>query len=425
MANIYEQIIREEDEILEQTLLWRHDIHQHPELGNMEFRTSRIVAEHLRSIGADEVYEGLAGGTGVIGIIRGAHDGPTVGIRADMDALPVKECTGLPFASRVTSEWGGETVPVMHACGHDVHTAMAMAAASVVCKLREHLHGNAMFCFQPAEEGPSPGWSGLHGAQALMASEVFRKNTPAAMFALHVDPTQPIGSAGQVAALGGQTCMAISGFDIDVYGIGGHNAKPWQGIDTLLPAAQILQGLQNITTRNVDPNTNKVILTIGKLIGGTKYNVIADHAVISGALRFTDYPTRQYLESRVEEVAAGGASAGRAKAKVTWNMHYPPNFNSAELIAQMKPCVEKVLGAGQYVVGERGFHIADDFSYFTLRIPSIYALLSCAPDEGDASKTPGLHNPDMIVNERCIPSGIRTLCTYLLTYGCAEGEVTG
>lgn len=201
---IHEQIIQEANNISEQVIAWRRDIHAHPEMSNMEFRTSKLVAAHLKSLNFDEVYEGLAGGTGVIGILHGAQDGPTVGMRFDMDAQAVKETTRLPFASTQTCQWGGETVPVMHCCGHDVHTSMGMATAVILTHLKDKLHGKVMFVFQPAEEGPSPGWTGRHGADAIMHEKVFEENKPAAMFTLHIDPNQPIGTAGELAFMPGR-----------------------------------------------------------------------------------------------------------------------------------------------------------------------------------------------------------------------------
>ena len=414
---IHEQIIQEANNISEQVIAWRRDIHAHPEMSNMEFRTSKLVAAHLKSLNFDEVYEGLAGGTGVIGILHGAQDGPTVGMRFDMDAQAVKETTGLPFASTQTCQWGGETVPVMHCCGHDVHTSMGMATAVILTHLKDKLHGKVMFVFQPAEEGPSPGWTGRHGADAIMHEKVFEENKPAAMFTLHIDPNQPIGTAGELAFMPGQTCMAISSFSIELEGVGGHNAKPWVGIDTLLPGAQILQGLQNIVTRNVNPNTNQVVLTVGQFLGGTKYNVIADHTVLRGACRFTDYSTRAYLENRVAEVVSGIAAAGNVKSKLTWDMHYPPNFNNAELMKKVVPQLEKTLGQGRVTSAkERCAQFPDDFSYYTLQIPSIYAMLSCAPDSGDPKKVAGLHTANLMVNEKCILEGVKAASTFALCY---------
>ena len=188
MKSLIPEILDQVRAITPQAIAWRRDIHARPELSNMEFRTSAMAASHLRTLGFDEVHEGLAGGTGVIGVIQGSCDGPAVGLRMDLDAQAVKEDTGLPFASEAMSRWGEETVPVMHCCGHDVHTAIGLAAASVVANMRERLRGRVLFCFQPAEEGPSPGWTGLHGAQALMEEAVFQAHRPDAMFTLHMDP---------------------------------------------------------------------------------------------------------------------------------------------------------------------------------------------------------------------------------------------
>lgn len=423
MKSVIARILDETQTISPQAIAWRREIHAHPELSNMEYRTSALVAKHLRELGFDEVHEGLAGGTGVIGVLHGASDGPVVGLRMDMDAQAVMEETGLPFASKITSLWGSETVPVMHCCGHDVHTAIGLATASIASRMRDQLCGHILFCFQPAEEGPSPGWTGLHGAQAMMQEKIFQDYLPNAMFTLHIDPNQPIGTAGQLAFAPGQTCMAISGFSIDLWGAGGHNAKPWMGTDTLLPGAQILQGLQNIVTRNVNPNTNPVVLTIGQFTGGTKYNVIADHTVLRGACRFTDYSTREYLEKRISQVVTGIAQAGDVKSQLTWDMHYPPNFNNESLMERMVPYLKQALGEKNVTSQkERCAQFPDDFSYYTLKIPSIYALLSCAPDSGDPSHVPGLHTPRLMVNERCIPEGIKAMATFALTFGLETEE---
>lgn len=418
--NIYKEIDSKVNDILNQVLTWRKEIHQHPEMANMEFKTSAKVKQHLNAIGVDEVYDGLAGGTGVIGILHGVKPGPTVGLRADMDALAVKEQTGLSFASHETCKWGEDVIPVMHACGHDVHTSMLMGAASILCSMRDRLCGKIMFIFQPAEEGPSPNQKGAHGAEALLKEEVFQNNKPDAMFAMHVDPKQPIGTAGELAFKAGQTCMAISGFDIVLTGVGGHNAKPWQGKDTILPGVQIMEGLQHIVTRNVNPATNHVVLTIGRFDGGTKYNVIADKTVIRGACRFSDYKTREYLQKRIEDVAKGCALAGDVHAEVQWNMYYPPNFNDEKLMKKMVPQLEQAIGVGHVShQPDRCDQIPDDFSFFTLQIPSIYAMLSAAPDQGDPAIVAGLHMPNMMVNEKCIPNGIKSLVAFAATYADA------
>ena len=277
------------EEIEERLIAWRRDIHEHPELGNQEFRTSMIVAEHLRSVGVDEVYDGLAGATGVIGIIRGAEDGPTVALRADMDALPIKEETGLPFASKATSQWGDQgTVPVMHACGHDTHTAMLMATAEVLVRLRTELRGKVMLVFQPAEESCASDWKGKSGAAAMIDEEVYLRNKPAAVFGLHVGITGEPGSAGAILYHPEQASYCMSIMRLTVHGKGGHGATPWVGVDAIVIGAQLLLGLQTIISRNINIYRNHASLSVGAVHGGTKFNVIADTLTMDGALRFTD-----------------------------------------------------------------------------------------------------------------------------------------
>ena len=212
--------------------------------------------------------------------------------------------------------------------------------------------------------------------------------------------------------------MGISAFTIQVKGVGGHGAKPWLGIDALLPAANILQQIQNITTRNVNPSANPVVCTIGQFYGGTKFNVTAEEAVLAGGCRYTDYSTKDMLERRIMEVTKGCAIAGGAEAEVTWDMRQPPNINDPELVESMTPRLKELLGDDNvYVSEERGFKFPDDFAHYSIEIPSIYAALSVAPDEGKPEVVSGLHTPTLLVNERSIIGGIKAHVAFALAYG--------
>ena len=417
--NIYELIGRYSEELEEKAIGLRRELHAHPEMSGREYNTAKKVAAYLRDIGVDQVFDCQAGGTGVLGVINGGLEGPIVGIRADMDAQAILEETGLPFASRETCEWGTSgIVPVMHCCGHDVHTAMMMAAAEVLVKVKDKINGKVLLVFQPSEEGPAPGWEGNYGAALYLEEEIFNQYRPEAMFCMHIDPKQPIGSAGEIGYFEGATCMAVTGFSIKFTGVSGHGSKPWLGVDTLLPAAQTLLGLQCITTRNVDPSANQVVMTCGQLYGGTKFNVIADEAYITGACRFTDYSKREMLERRIIEVAEHNAIAGGATAEVTMDFHQPPNINDKVLIEKMTPRFQKGMGTGKVIVNsDRSFKFPDDFAHFSLQIPSIYASISVAPDEGDPDEVPGLHTANLMVNEKAILSGIKAFATFAATYG--------
>lgn len=416
---ISKELINEKCQKIEaQAIAWRRDIHRYPEMANQEKRTSALVSAHLKNVGVDIVRDHLAGGTGVMGVIIGGLPGPTIALRADMDAQATKEETPVPFRSEETCKWGENTIPVMHSCGHDVHTAILMAAAQVLVELKEYIHGNVVLVFQPAEEGPSPGWQGDYGAKLFMQEDFFNEYRPDAMFTLHIDPNQPIGTAGEIGYKPGQTCMGISAFTIKVKGAGGHGAKPWLGVDALLPAANILQQIQNITTRNVNPSTNPVVCTIGQLYGGTKFNVIAEDAVLAGGCRYTDYSTKDMLEHRISEVAESCAKAGGAEASVIWDMRQPPNINNIDLVEIMSPKLKALLGEGKvHVCEERGFKFPDDFAHFSIEIPSIYAALSVAPDEGIAENVSGLHTPTLLVNEKGILGGIKAHVAFALSYG--------
>ncbi len=419
MEKLFEQINRHSEEVLEKTIAWRRDFHQHPELGNQEIRTSKIIAEHLRSLGVDEVYDHLGGSTGVIGIVHGAYDGPTVGLRADMDALPIKEITKVPFASTDTQHWGDQgEVPVMHACGHDIHTAMLMGAAEAICNMRNSLHGKVMFVFQPAEEHHASDWVGKSGAAAMVEEEVYIQNRPEAFFALHVETDAPEGSAGDVVlvpGLAGGFCMWI--FKLMIHGKGGHGASPWVGTDALVNGAEILLGLQTVISRNVDVYHNHATLSIGTFHSGKKFNVVSDLTTMEGAIRFTDLEQKDYMKERVEETVNHIAASGRCTADLEWTW-IPPLYNDAALVADIKPKLAKTIGAEKIIEDrERIFKFLDDYAFFMEETPGIYATLSVVNDPTDHYKTHQIHDADFHANEKAFINGIKSLVTFAVSYG--------
>jgi amidohydrolase len=404
------------EEIEERLIAWRRDIHEHPELGNQEFRTSKIVADHLKAIGVDEVYDGLGGATGVIAIIRGATDGPTVGLRADMDALPVKEETGLPFASKATSQWGEQgLVPVMHACGHDTHTAMLMATAEVLVRLRSRLCGKVVLIFQPAEESFSSDWVGKSGAAAMIEEDIYLKNKPDAVFALHIGISNEVGSAGRVFFTPGISSYCMSIMRLTVHGKGGHGARPWVGIDAIVIGAQVLLGLQTIISRNIDIYSNNATLSVGAMHGGTKFNVIADTLTMDGALRFTDRSARAYLEGRVEETARHIAESAGGTAEVQWTW-VPALYNDPDLIEKAIPKLKETIGADNVRSVDQTPGL-DDFSHFGELSPSLFVWMSVDPDETDGSEIPNLHTSKMVVNERALVNGVKAMTSFAVKFG--------
>ena len=407
-------IIQYADEITEKLIAWRRDIHEHPELGNQEFRTGKIVADHLRAIGTDEVYDGLTGSTGVLGIIRGATDGPTVGLRADMDALPIKEETGLSFASQATTQWGDQgIVPVMHACGHDAHTAMLMATAEVLVRLRSQLRGKVVLIFQPAEESFASDWQGKSGAAAMIAEEVYLKNKPDAVFGLHVAFAGDTGAAGKIYYKPGASyCMSI--MRLTVHGKGGHGATPWVGVDAIVIGAQVLLGLQTIISRNIDIYNNQATLSVGAIHGGNKFNVVADTVTMDGALRFTDHSARAYLEKRVEDTATHIAASAEGTAEIKWT-RIPGINNDRALIEQITPQLKATLGADNFNISHKN-SLLDDFSYYGELSPTAFLWLAVDPDEPGRT-TPDLHTAKAIVNEKALVYGVKAMTSLALKFG--------
>ncbi|WP_315767082.1 MULTISPECIES: amidohydrolase [unclassified Bradyrhizobium] len=385
---------------------WRREIHARPELACKEFRTSSLVAAHLRALRFDEVRTGLGGGTGVIGVLRGSMDGPVIALRADMDALPVREETGLPFASKVTADWGGVEVPVMHACGHDAHTAVLMGAAEVLAALRDDLPGTVLFVFQPAEEGPPPGWVGLHGAKLLLAEGALSSPKPEAMYGIHVVGGKPPGTAGHIHYHVGCGGYAMRQFKIVVEGKGGHASMPWRTIDPLVVGAQILLGLQTIISRNTDVYRNQATLSIGSFRGGEKFNVIPDVAVMEGALRVTDAASMPEMERRLSSLVEGMASAVGALGRVEWGHYDPQLTNDIELCAIAASSLERAAGPDGVVAVAPPFAL-DDFAQFSQHIPSLFFTVDVPPEADQQIVAGEHHTPTFYVNEAALIVGVR------------------
>src|SRR3954463_260807 len=295
-----EKAVRDKVSSIEGRLIgWRRDIHQHPELGDQETRTSKLVADHLRSLGL-EVRTGVAR-TGVVAVLKGAKPGPTVALRADMDALPVKEPVGLPFASEAKAQYLGKEVDVMHACGHDTHTAILVAVAEVLTSLKDQLPGTVQFIFQPAEEGSSlypPGSGQISGAELMVKEGIFAKIKPDAVFALHVLP----GKSGEIAYRAGAVLASSDGFEIKVTGKQGHGGMPWNTIDPITTSAQIVNGLQTIVSRRVDLTASPAVVTIGTINGGTRANIVPETVQMTGTIRTYDEAIREQVHRDITTV---------------------------------------------------------------------------------------------------------------------------
>ncbi len=391
-------------------LAWRRDIHQHPELGNREFRTSKLVADELRSLGLD-VKTGVAH-TGVIGILHGGKPGPRIAIRADMDALPVTEHNELPFASKATSIFRGETVGVMHACGHDSHTAMLMGIAQAMASMKADLPGDVMFIFQPAEEGAPDNETG--GAPQMLAEGIFKEFKPEAIFGMHVWSALNVG---QIGYRSGPFMAASDRFHIVVKGVQTHGARPWGGIDPIVTAADLVVTAQNIVSRRLDISKQPAVLTFGAIKGGIRYNIIPDNVDLIGTIRTFDPGMRQQifddLKSVAEHVAAAnGASVVSEIPDIEGN---PATVNDPVLSARSLVSLQRIAGAAN-VVELAPITASEDFSYFANQVPGFYFFVGATPVGQDATTAPSNHSPKFYLDEGALPVGTRAMLQVALDY---------
>jgi len=381
---------------------WRRDIHQNPELGNQETRTAGLVAAHLKRLGY-EVRERVAV-TGVVATLRGgAGDGPVVALRADMDALPVTEEVDLPFASRARTQWGGEEVGVMHACGHDCHVAILMAAAEVLAAHRAELRGIVKLLFQPAEEGLPRGEIG--GARRMLDEGAFDDPKPEVVFGLHVTNGWNAGTIGYRA---GPAMASSDSFQITVQGRQTHGARPWDGVDPIVIGAQIVSALQTIQSRQVDAGDASV-LTVGVFRGGNRNNIIPDRAMMEGTLRTFDEKRREYMMRRVKEVAEGIAKSMDGGAEVVWSATgYATTVNDPALTERMAPSLARVTGADRLRLTPRATG-AEDFSFLAQRVPGFFFFVGVTPQGVDPRTTPTNHSPRFRVDEAGLLPGLRAM----------------
>jgi amidohydrolase len=382
---------------------WRRDIHAHPELGNREFRTAGLVAEHLEALGM-EVRTGIAH-TGVVGVLRGG-DGPVVALRADMDGLPVTEQVDLPFASKVTTEYNGEEVGVMHACGHDNHVAILMGVAEILAGLGDELPGTVLFLFQPAEEGAPEGEEG--GAELMLREGAFADPVPEAVFGLHVFP-MPVG----VIASRPEGIMASADrFTITVNGTQTHGAMPWMGVDPVVAASQVVLGLQTIPARQLDATLTPSVVSVGRIEGGVRNNIIPETVELEGTIRTFDADTRADIHRRIAATATHIAESAGATADVAVDLGYPVTRNDPALYRRMAPTLQRVAGPGY--VEARPVTGAEDFSYLAEAVPGLFFFLGVAPE--DPALVAPNHSPRFYADERALPLGVKALTELTLDY---------
>ncbi len=412
-AMVDKQVTTLEDKVI----AWRRDFHEHPELSNREFKTAEKVAKHLRSLGID-VQTGVAH-TGVVGLLKGNKPGPVVALRADMDALPVTERVDLPFASKVTTEYNGEEVGVMHACGHDTHVAILMGTAEVLASMKKELQGTVKFIFQPAEEGAPAGEEG--GAELMLKEGVFDNPKVDVVYGLHINSSTAVGHIGYRPE---GEMASVDGLTITIKGAQTHGAYPWNGVDPIVTAAQIVLGLQTIVSRNLEIIKAPAVVTIGKIEGGVRSNIIPEEVTMIGTIRALDTGMQEKIHQRIREVATNiGESAG-ATVEVAISKHYPVTYNDPALTAASLPILEKTAGKEQvHLIPPRTG--AEDFSFFAREVPGFFFFLGGMPPEMDPAEVPPHHTPDFYIDDSGLALGVRTLANLTLHYMDTHTHATG
>ena len=405
-SSLRPKIDQSADKIESKVIDWRRDFHENPELSNQEFRTAKVIAEHLRSLGM-EVTEGVAI-TGVVGILKGGKPGPMVGLRADMDALPVTERADVPFKSTVTTNFNGQETGVMHACGHDSHMAILMGVAEVLAGMKDQLEGSVKFIFQPAEEGV---YDGSKAGAELMVQEGVMEDVDA-IFGLHIWAQV---EAGKIGYRSGPFMAAVDNLKITVNGTQAHGASPWSGVDPIVTSSQIVMGLQTILSRNVNVTQNPAVVTIGAIHGGIRSNIIPEKVEMIGTIRTFGDEQQALVHKRITEIATNIAESAGATANVEIGKLYPSTVNPPAFTAQMLPSIQAAAGEGN-VIAMDPITGSEDFSFFQREKPGIFIMLGGMKKGGDPLTTPSHHTPDFYLEESGFKLGVRALSYFVVDF---------
>ncbi|MEC7753022.1 MAG: amidohydrolase [Bacteroidota bacterium] len=386
---------------------WRHWLHENAELSNREFKTAAYVATHLKSLGL-EVQEGVAK-TGVIGILKGGKPGPVIGLRADMDGLPVKERVDLPWASKQIGEYNGVEVPVMHACGHDTHVAILMGVAEVLSQVKKDIKGTIKFIFQPAEEGAPAGEEG--GAELMVKEGVVQGMD--VIFGLHINAQTEVG---KVNYRPNGIMAAVNSFDLHIKGKQTHGSTPWTGVDPIVTAAQIISNAQTVVSRSLPLTKAAAVLSFGKIEGGVRNNIIPEEVHMVGTIRTLDAQMRETLFATFERIVKNTAASNGAEAILTINKGYPVTFNDPDLTALMADTFVEVAGAENVNASMDAITGAEDFSFFQEQIPGLYFFIGGMPKGQDPAKSAPHHTPDFYVDDSGMLTGIRLMSRLVVDY---------
>jgi amidohydrolase len=404
------KIVAAADKIEGQVIAWRRDIHEHPELGNNEIRTSGLIAKYLQSLGI-EVKTGIAK-TGVVGILKGGKSGPVVALRADMDALPITERTQVPFASKVKTMYNGKEVGVMHACGHDSHVAMLLGVAEVLSSIKNDLKGTVKFIFQPAEEGAPAGEEG--GAELMVKEGVMENPHVDVVFGQHINSQLEVG---KIAYRPGGTLAGVNDMKIIIKGKPSHGAYPWFSVDPIVVSAEIINNLQTVVSRNLNVTENAGVVTIGAINGGNRGNVIPDQVEMLGTIRSLSRDDEKMMIERVRQIITKTAEANGATAEIylPYTSHYPVTFNDVALTEKMLPSLRKSAGDSNVVL-KPATTGAEDFSFYQEKAPGLFIFLGGMPKGEDPKDAPAHHTPNFYIDESGFKLGVEAIANLTVDY---------
>ena len=397
------------DRLNDQVVAWRRDLHANPELGNREFRTGKLVADHLRKLGFDEVREKVAY-TGVVGVLKGAKPGPCVALRADMDGLPVIEETDVPFKSLVRTMWNGAEAGVMHACGHDTHVAILMGVAEMLSQMREDIHGSVKFIFQPAEEMPPIGEEG--GAKLMIEEGCMQNPKVEAIFGLHITSKMHTNTIGYRV---GPLMASADQFRIFIRGNQTHGAQPWSGVDPIVVGSQVVLGLQTIVSRKMNLTEEPSVVTVGSFQAGNRSNIIPDEAKMEGTIRTFDERHRTEIHEFVEKITTLIAESGGAKAHVHIAKGYPVTVNDEALTNWAVPVLQRIATEASVGVCPKTCG-AEDFAYYQQEVPGVFFFIGCTPKDQDCKSAPSNHSPRFYVDESGLKVGVKSLAALALDW---------
>ncbi len=394
---------------LPKVIEWRRDLHQNPELSNREFKTQEKILNHLQSLGIET--RKLAK-TGVVGILKTNKPGPTIALRADMDALPVEERNDLPFKSTVKTSYNGNTVGVMHACGHDAHVAMLMGTATVLSKLKNELSGTIVFLFQPAEEGSPAGEEG--GAKLMIKEGCLDNPKPDAVFGIHIES---FGDNGKIYYKPGAFMASADLFTIKVKGKQSHGASPWEGVDPIVVSAEIIQALQTVVSRQSDITKAPVIITVGKINSGVRFNIIPEEAMLEGTIRTLDSKMRIGVIEKMKRIVTNIAEANGATAELNVENVTAVTYNNPNLVEKSLSSLQIAAGGKENVLPWTWVTGAEDFSFYGEKIPAFFFYLGARNEKLKLEEAPSHHTPDFYIEDNKLDVGIKAFCQLVFDYG--------